>query len=138
MCQDIIVADTGVTSTNNATKDRGARVVWATNYYSLPLHMLYGSNIYSRDSYSGYYITPDIWQYHTLLTLLNCELQTQSEDRGEEMSGAWPGLARAITVEYGQMEDKGEAPKVPDTSKSGMENTADSETFGQKKGTLLQ
>ena len=45
-------------------------MVWATNYYSLPLHMLYGSNIYTRGSYSGYYITPDIWQYYTLVTLL--------------------------------------------------------------------
>ena len=38
---------------------------------------------------------------------------------------------------HGQMEDKGEAIKVPDTSESRMEDTADPETFGHKKGTLL-
>ena len=40
------------------------------------------------------------------------------------------------TMGLGQIEDKGEAPKLIDTSQSKMDDTAVSETAGQKKITL--
>ena len=64
--------------------------MWATDYYTVPLHILYRCRLYGRGGDGSYNTSANIWQYHTDVT------GTERINRISNM-GLWPKIETSVS-----------------------------------------